>query len=65
MKLIQSDGIFQMNDAIVGDDTAQSNFVGVNQDLQLSNLCDETGVEDNFSICGNEWHQLYWTNKPI
>ena len=32
----------------------QSNFVGVNQDLQLENVCDETGVGDNVAICSNE-----------
>ena len=43
--LIES--IIQTNDATVGDDTVQSNFVGVVQDLQLENVCDETGVGDN------------------
>ncbi|HTH23422.1 MAG TPA: hypothetical protein VL854_14475, partial [Nitrososphaeraceae archaeon] len=54
-----NDAITQTNDAIVGDDTVQSNFVGVNQDLQLENLCDETGLGDNgdnsaIAICSNE-----------
>ena len=44
MKSDPIDGITQTNAAIVGGDTVQSNFVGVNQDLQLENLCDETGA---------------------
>ena len=45
--------ITQTNDAIVGDDTVQSNFVAVNQDLQLENVCDETGIGDNNAKCIN------------
>ena len=41
------ESITQTNDATVGGDTAQSNFVGVVQDMQLENVCDETGVGDN------------------
>ena len=52
-------GITQTNAAVVGGDTVQTNFVGVNQDLQLENLCDETGVGDNFAICSNEIAQNF------
>ena len=45
--------ITQINDATVGDDLVQSNFVGVNQDLQLENICDETGIGDNDAECNN------------
>ena len=48
------DSITQTNDAIVGDDTVQSNFVVVNQDMQLENLCDETGIGDNAAFCSND-----------
>ena len=27
------------------------NFVGMNQDMQATNVCDETGVGDNAAIC--------------
>ena len=47
------ESITQTNDATVGDDTVQSNFVGINQDLQLENVCDETGLGDNVAICSN------------
>ena len=47
------DSITQTNDAQVGDDTVQSNFVGGNQDMQLENLCDETGIGDNGAFCIN------------
>ena len=32
----------------------QFNFVGINQDLQLENVCDETGLGDNTAGCDNE-----------
>src|SRR4030095_7965362 len=34
------DSITQANDALIGDDTVQSNFVGISQDLQTVNVCD-------------------------
>ena len=42
-----------MNIATVGDDTAQSNFVGTSQDLQAVNVCDETGLGNNVAQCIN------------
>ena len=48
------EGITQTNDATAGDDTVQSNFVGVVQDMQLDNDCDETGVGDNEAFCSSE-----------
>ena len=48
------DPITQTNDATVGDDTVQLNFVGINQDLQLENVCDETGIGDNIAECAND-----------
>ena len=46
--------ITQTNDAaLVGDDTVQSNFIGVNQDSQTENACDETGLGDNDAFCIN------------
>ena len=54
LRIIILTSITQTNDATVGDDTVQSNFVGMNQDLQLENVCDETGLGDNNAICGNE-----------
>ncbi|HTH21365.1 MAG TPA: hypothetical protein VL854_04035, partial [Nitrososphaeraceae archaeon] len=47
------DSITQGNDATVGDDTAQLNFVAVNQNLLLQNVCDETGIGDNAAICND------------
>ena len=32
----------------------QSNFVGMNQDLKLENVCDETGLGDNDEECSND-----------
>ncbi|HTH21049.1 MAG TPA: hypothetical protein VL854_02425, partial [Nitrososphaeraceae archaeon] len=46
--------ISQENEVVVGDDAVQSNFVGINQDLQLQNVCDETGVGDNAALCQND-----------
>ena len=58
--------ITQTNDAIVGDDTVQSNFVGVVQDMQLENVCDETGVGDNSAECDNdERSNSLMINRPI
>ena len=45
--------IGQLNIATVGDDTAQSNFVGTSQDLQTVNVCDETGLGDNVAHVNN------------
>ena len=45
------DSITQTNDATLGDDTLQLNFVGMNQDMQFENVCDETGVGDNNAQC--------------
>ena len=47
------ESITQDNDAIVGDDTVQLNFVAVNQDLLLQNVCDETGIGDNDADCND------------
>ena len=47
------ESIVQDNDAIVGDDTVQLNFVAVTQDLLLQNVCDETGVGDNNAQCND------------
>ena len=47
------DTVDQTNDASAGDDLVQSNFVGITQDLQTENICDETGLGDNNAICGN------------
>ncbi|HTH23337.1 MAG TPA: hypothetical protein VL854_14050, partial [Nitrososphaeraceae archaeon] len=47
------DSISQQNGATVGDDLVQFSFVGINQDLQLENVCDETGVGDSDGICTN------------
>ena len=33
----------------------QSNFVGINQDTQAKNVCDETGIGDNAAICANHY----------
>ena len=47
--------ITQVNDAsLVGDDTVQSNFVGISQDLKVSNVCDETDVGANLAICSSD-----------
>ena len=46
------DSITQTNTGPVGDDTAQSNFVGASQDAQTDNVCDETGLGDNAAQCG-------------
>ena len=48
------DTITQTNDAQAGDDTVQLNFVGMNQDLKLENVCDETGLGDNDEQCSND-----------
>ena len=55
LSINQINSITQMNNAIVGDDTLQSNFVGMNQDMQLENVCDETGLGDNVAICDNDF----------
>ena len=55
LSINQINSITQTNNAIVGDDTLQSNFVGMNQDMQLENVCDETGLGDNVAICDNDF----------
>src|SRR4030095_7949514 len=45
------ESITQDNDALVGDDTVQQNFVAITQDLFLQNVCDETGIGDNAPDC--------------
>ena len=47
------ESITQDNDATVGDDTVQLNFVAINQDLLLQNVCDETGIGDNNAQCND------------
>ena len=53
LSINQINPITQTNNAIVGGDTVQSNFVGMNQDMQLENVCDETGLGDNAALCNN------------
>ena len=52
------ESITQENDGILGDDLVQTSFVAINQDLQLDNICDETGVGDNSAICHNDHHEI-------
>jgi hypothetical protein len=50
------DPITQTNDApTVGDDTVQSNFVGITQDVLLNTVCDENGVGDNAADCTSDF----------